>query len=213
MGCFLGRCPIALIYPTAGPYLGTYVPSTFGTDAEPFTYALGLMRDGWSLEWSTHEHLVNRTISWAHTTIEGIHLGADWSLKARALEYDISNQKVNGVSPSICGVTEALWPWGNRTGGYVPPFSPVAISAKLLVAASGVSQRYTDRAGTLNLTAVSGTTASFSPSTLTADYVINRNGSLNFDSKLREAPLNFLLLPFTTPPGFGGNQTVWFTTT
>jgi hypothetical protein len=94
------------------------------------------------------------------------------------------------------GPPDAAWPWNFATinGGTLP--SPVG--PKFAVNAGTISRRWEDSAGGLVLTAIVGTPASGNPATLTAPYAIsNRRGRLNFDSRLRELPLDFQLLPFT----------------
>ena len=62
---------MALITTIAGPYVGTADGS-----------ALGITRSGYSLSWTVHAHVVNDTTSWGRSMIEGVFMGADWSLAA-----------------------------------------------------------------------------------------------------------------------------------
>ena len=264
---------MALISPTAGPYLGDYFPPGISPGI-----VLGIMRYGYVLEWQIYGHEVNRTTSWARTTIEGIHLGADWRLTSQAMEYsspgslggitgsgdfgafppgdgewvvddaslfplsgtativysngqtatftytgktpnfvfdDLVNWTLTGVTliaggpgdvnPGAAvtivtkfggGVPDAAWPWNFADN--IASTLPTPVGPKFAVAAQSVSRRWTDSAGTIVLTAATGTTASGSPATLTAPKAIsNRRGRLNFDSRLREVPLDFQLLPVT----------------
>lgn len=179
---------MALIIPTSGPYTSLYTPH-FRSPNPGTRASLGLMRSGWELHWDVHTYPVNDTTSWGKTLIELIYLGADWRLKAQALEY------------SVGALTEAAWAWNGGQEDVGELFNVVA---------SNIGQRATNASsGGLILTAVAGPPAQSSPGTLTADNVVTVGGSFGMDSRLREIPIDFRLLPTTTTPDF---VTQWFTT-
>jgi hypothetical protein len=195
---------LALLVPTSGPYVAAYSPRQ-GTVLLPGSVpgptslygAVGLCRRGWDLLWHVHDHRVDDTTSWARTLIELLYLGADWFLRAQALEYfaaGIPGALTLGVAPG--GLPEVAWPYGANGPGLPAGGVGNLFSAVL----DGVGARgSTETSGTLLLSAVSGTPAATSPASLTAGHAVNGLGSINMDSRLRECQLNLRLLPYSTP--------------
>lgn len=188
---------MALITAIAGPY--TAVHSIKG--GVPFAL-VGVAREGFHLSWSTHEHEIRKTTSFASSLIESIYLGADWGIQMHLREY------------ARQGFLDIVWPWGARNDSALAPSMGPTFPVKM----GRAGRRATDNAGILLLTSTLATPAVASPATLTANFAILRQGggsSLNFDSTLRESPVTMNLLPYDYTNGDfdGGMMHIWFLTT
>ena len=188
---------MALILPTAGPYICGYAPKT-GTQlfsATPGPVAafanVGLCRRGWDLMWEVREYRTDDTTSWGRSLIELIYLGADWSMRATALEYfapGIPGALSLGFGAG--GFPEIAWPWGSQG---------TTVGARFGASLQNVGQRASNSAsGILTLLSVAGTTASASPAVFTASQAVSGSGGFGFNSQLRESNLHMRLIPYST---------------
>lgn len=183
---------MALINVVAGAYTGVFT-APYVND---FTQIGLLTERGYELAWTIHGRPINDTTSYANSLIDGIYLGADWNLIFVAREFLFG------------GALDAFWPFGT--------IGDVRMDAALPIKMGYAGQRWRDRAGTIILTAVTGTPADGNPATLTAEQAIVAPGSYRFamTSKIRELPINLMLLPVE-----GGSELVtdreqfWFETT
>lgn len=173
---------MALITTISGPYVGVVGSGI----------PLGMTQSGFTLSWAIHGHRVNKTNSWGKTLIEGVFMGADWSISAVFRE-------ANSV-----GLLATMYPWG-RNAAANPRTLPYMLG--------NMGRRWTSFAVPLTLASFAGTPAAASPATLTATQAIVPDGAyrLNFDSSSRDIPVQYVLLPDSSS-GLAGEE-LWFTTT
>jgi hypothetical protein len=144
----------------AGRYSATYQPP-----GEP-AYSIGIMEEGYQIQYRALASLVNKTDAYGLTPIESFHQGFELYIAGTAREW-------------ITGVHRMLNPMNGWNGGSGGVFSLGTIGTA-----------YTDRAGTLVLTATAGTPAASSPSTLTAAYA---SLAENFDVSMLFGPAERLM--------------------
>lgn len=195
---------MALITVCAGAYVGSYAARTgLGTAATQSSPVLiGVTRSGYTLSWAVHSHEIRKTISYRLALIEGIYMGADWSVQFTAREA------------LYAGVLRMMWPWGALDSELMTTIYPVRM---------GSPAAYFDRAGALVLTSTSATPAEASPATFTASKALPipiGQGQMTFDSTARELSLSAKLLPYEVSTSYQAagepaalQQTVWFVTT
>lgn len=193
---------MALISIVAGAYDGFLSPHG-GNDVLP----IGLTRNGYALKWMIHGVRSNKTTSFGSTLLDGVYLGADWSVQFVGREY------------TKRGLMEAMWPYS--TLGDIP------IDQKIGVSLSKVGKKHTSSAGTLLLIAVSlagpvkttaagdfGVAGTGRPGTLTAKSAIIADGfpiELSFNSMERTVAISMNLLPYHESAN--NPEIIWFSTT
>lgn len=128
------------------------------------------------------------------TLVEAIHRGINWRLRIRGLEFN---------KP---GMLQAIQAFG-ASGNSGTTFTPVLQS---------IGDRYSKFSQTLLLTSILGLYPPTMPSTLTALSAIvapQSNVEYLMTSKVREAPFEFVLLPYSAVAGTNNNTSTSFTTT
>lgn len=162
----------ALILPISGPYLGDW-------NGEPF----GILNDdGFELQVTIQGQEVNETDQYGMTLVEGIYRGQNWRVRLRGLEWD--NE----------GLLDSLQMFG-QTGGS-GTFTPELLK-------NALGNRWSAFCETMLLTAILGNPPSI-PQTLTAlnaGIAPNSQSAFMMTSKVRELPLEFVLLPYSTTVG------------
>jgi hypothetical protein len=173
----------ALVVPVSGPYTGTWNFNALGTQND----------DGFALLGTWQGQEVNLSDAYGMTLVEAIWRGLNWRLRFRGLEFNKA------------GILAALQAFGS-TG------DPTATITPLL---ANVGDRVSKFAQPLNLTAILGNPPTM-PQTLQALGAVvapQSNAEYLMTSKVREAPFEFVLLPYKATIGSLLNQNVSFTTT
>ncbi len=162
----------------AGPYTMTWTPPS-GT-----AQALGILQDGFELEWMMHAELIKGD-NLGDTVQDGVYRGGDMFVNCVCEEFDAA----------------ALYGGhATRTQIFNPANANFGRHGQAGVLLSAL-------AGVLILARVSASTGA-TPTTITADRAILANGHViraKFASRLRVIPMRFQLLPYTA-----SSNTVWF---
>ena len=158
-----------LIVPVSGPYIGTFGGAANGIQGD----------DGYKLTGSWKAQEINETDQYGLTLIDYIHRGHDWRCVTRGQDYKaglLASLQAFGTAPSVAGaiLAPALTNIGNDA---LNGFTSVLV-----------------------LTRVLGFPPS-TPASLTASQCVlapNNTTELLFTSKLRELPIEWVFLPYTT---------------
>lgn len=173
-----------LIVPVSAPYVGTWNGAALGTQND----------DGFVLIGSYQGQEINQSDLYGMTLMEAIWRGLNWRLRFRGLEWN---------KP---GILSALQAFGS-SGAAATSFTPTLQS---------IGDRWSKFSQALVLTAVLGAYPPTLPTTLTALSAIiapQSNVEHMMTSKMREAPLEMVLLPYSAVLGSSNNTAVSFTTT
>lgn len=173
----------ALVLPVSGPYTATWDAFSLGTQND----------DGYVLAGTWQGQEVNSSDAYGMTLVEAIWRGLNWRLRFRSLEFNRP------------GVLAAMQSFGS-TGAPNTTFTP---------ALQSIGQRFSYFAQPLVLTAILPNPPTF-VQTLTAINAIiapQSNTELLMTSKVREAPLEMVLLPYQATVGSLSNVNISFTTT
>lgn len=174
----------ALVVPVSGPYIGTWNGAALGTQND----------DGFVLAGSYQGQEISQTDAWGMTLVEAIWRGINWRLRFRGMEFN---------KPGMLSAIQAF----GSTGAAATTFTPTLQS---------IGDRYSKFAQALVLTSILGVYPPTMPSTLTALGAIvapQSNVEYLMTSKAREAPFEFVLLPYSGVLGTANNTAVSFTTT
>lgn len=173
----------ALVVPVSGPYTATWNAFSLGTQND----------DGYVLIGQYTGQEVNQSDAYGMTLVEAIWRGLNWRMRFRGLEFN---------KPGILAALQAF----GSTGAPNTTFTPTL---------DNIGDRYSKFAQSLVLTAILGNPPTF-VQTLTADGAIiapQSNVEQLMTSKVREAPLEMVLLPYEETIGSLQDQAVSFTTT
>ncbi len=171
-----------LVVPVSGPYTGTWNAFTMGTQND----------DGFQLAGSWQGQEVNASDAFGMTLVEAIWRGLNWRIRLRGLEFNKT------------GILASLQALGS-TGAPSTTFTPIN---------ANIGDRMSKFAQPLVLTAILGNPPTF-VQTLTANGAIvapQSNVEYLMTSKVREAPFEFVLLPYAATVG-SLTPNVSFTTT
>ncbi len=173
-----------LVVPVSGPYTAIWNSFSLGTQND----------DGYSLNatWTGQE--VNQSDAYGMTLVEAIWRGLNWKLRFRGLEWN---------KPGILASMQAF----GSTGAPSTTFTPTL---------GAIGDRYSKFAQSLVLNSILGAYPPTIPQTLTALGAIvspNSNAEYIMTSKVREAPFEFVLLPYSATIGSLTNQNIAFSTT
>lgn len=130
--------------------------------------------DGYELSYSPKGQEVNDTDAYGMTLVEVIYRGGDWRIRWKTKEW----------TSGMLGAFQIF--------GQLSSFAP---------ALGIIGRKFTDMASALVLTVTNGTPAVGNPNTLTASQAIlspNSNISTQFTSKVREVPIEQVLLPYVS---------------
>lgn len=149
--------------------------------------SLGILEeDGFEVSVQPKGEEINQSDAYGLSLLDFIFRGADWRCRYRGKEYGTS-------------ILQVLWPWG-KGAQQLSPLMGV------------IGRRASDVAGSLVLTATTGSPAANSPATLTAGLCItspNTNLPMNLTSRARIVPIEQVWLPYVV----AGSDVGWFTTT
>lgn len=177
--------PAGLVIPVSGPYTGTWALGGL----------LGIMDDdGFVLTGTWHGEEINATDAYGMTLVEAIYRGLDWRVSFVALEF---NQ---------LGIIEILNTFGVTDLARVGEFNP-----KL----DYIGERYSTFARALVLNSILGAYPPTTPQTFTAVNAViapETNVEMLMTSKMREVPIDMVLLPYVSAAGTLTLPPVSFTT-
>lgn len=174
----------ALVVGVSGPYTATWNGSTLGTQND----------DGYVLMGTYQGQEINQSDAYGLTLVEAIWRGLNWKIRFRGLEFNKA------------GILSALQAFGS-SGATATTFTPVLQS---------IGDRYSKFAQSLVLTSILGAYPPAMPQTLTALNAIiapQSNVELLMTSKLREAPIEMVLLPYSAVVTSNNITATSFTTT
>ena len=173
----------ALVVPISGPYTATWN-----------SFALGTMNDdGYTLAGAYQGQEVNASDAYGMTLVEGIWRGLNWRMRFRGLEF------------SKAGILASMQAFGS-TGAPSTTFTPTL---------ANIGDRYSKFAQALVLTAVLGNPPTFLQTLTALNAIVAPQSNVEYllTSKVREAPFELVLLPYSSSVGSLSNQNVSFTTT
>ncbi len=163
--------PAALVLPISGPYLTTWNAFSVGWQND----------DGYVLMGAWQGQEVNLSDAFGMTLVEAIWRGLNWKLRFRGLEFNFR------------GILASMQAFGS-TGAPETTFTPIL---------DNVGDRYSKFAHTLLMTALLGNPPTM-PQTLTAmNSIVAPQSNVEYlmTSKVREAPFEMVLLPYTAVVG------------
>lgn len=170
--------------PVSGPYTATYNASSLGTQND----------DGFALLGTYQGQEINASDAYGMTLVEAIWRGLNWRLRFRGLEFN-----KGGLLYAI----QAMGASGNQFTTFTPTLA-------------NVGDRMSKFAQSLVLTSVLGAYPPTMPATLTAlSAIVAPQSSVEFlmTSKMREAPFEMVLLPYSAVISSANNISTSFTTT
>ena len=172
-----------LVVPVSGPYTATMAGLSLGTQND----------DGYVLMGSFQGQEVNASDAYGMTLVEAIWRGLNWRLRFRGLEFN---------KPGILAAMQMFGSTGSPNTTLTPTLA-------------NVGNRYSAFAQALVLTAILGNPPTFVQGLTAINAVISPqlNTEYMMTSKVREAPFELALLPYSTTVGSLTNQNVSFTTT
>ncbi len=172
----------ALVVPVSGPYTAVWAGAPMGTQND----------DGYVLTGTYQGQEVNASDAYGMTLVEAIWRGLNWRMRFRGLEFN---------KPGILAALQAFGSAGAATGTFTPTLQ-------------NVGDRVTKFANPLVLTAILPNPPCFvqTITALNAGIAPQSNMEAMLTSKVREAPIEMALFPYTVA-GSGGVVNVSFTTT
>lgn len=151
-----------------GSYVAGRYSATFGAAD------IGQSEDGFELEFSFKQELIDKTDAYARTIIDMIGQGCDTYVSANLIEW-------------IPGSKALLWAYGGGVMGKI-----FSVAAPPAVFASNLASAFV-------MTSTANTTAASNPATLTGSKAFpapNFNPKILCDSRLRKLPIRLILLPY-----------------
>lgn len=173
-----------LVVPVSGPYIGLWNGAALGTQND----------DGFVLTGAYTGQEVNQTDAYGMTLVEAIWRGLNWRVRFRGMEFN---------KPGMLSAIQAF----GSSGAAATTFTPTLQS---------IGDRYSRYSQTLLLTSILGAYPPTMPSTLTALSAIvapQSNVEYLMTSKVREAPFEMVLLPYSAVISSNNNVSTSFTTT
>jgi hypothetical protein len=160
-----------LVIPISGPYTGIYDNLTIGT----------LNDDGYELAVTIQGQEINETDAYGMTLVEAIYRGQNWRLRMRGLEW----------LPGLL--------WAMQTFGAQAAKASGLLGPRL----QAIGDRWSTYSRILILTALLSNPPTV-PQVLTADSAViapQQQSTFNLTSKMRELPIEMVLLPYHTTVG------------
>ncbi len=180
----------ALVLPVSGPYTATYGGS--GNN-----FSLGTQNDdGFILAGTYQGQEVNASDAYGMTLVEAIFRGINWRLRFRSLEFN---------KP---GVLIAIQVFGS-SGAAGTTFTPS------LGSGTAIGGRYSQFAQALVLSSILGSPPTFVQSLTAMSAIVAPQSNVEYlmTSKVREAPFEFILLPYAAVVGSSVGNAISFSTT
>jgi hypothetical protein len=173
-----------LVVPVSGPYTATWNGASLGTQDD----------NGYVLVGTYQGQEINQSDAYGMTLVEAIYRGLNWRMRFRSLEFNKA------------GILASIQAFG-ASGSSTTTFTPVL---------ANIGNRMTNFAQSLVLTAILGAYPPTMPNTLTAVNAIiapQSNIELMMTSKMREAPLEMILMPYSAVVSSSNITATSFTTT
>lgn len=160
-----------MVVPISGPYTGTWGGNAVGTQND----------DGFVLVGTYQGQEVNASDAYGMTLVEAIWRGLNWRLRFRGLEFNKA------------GILAAVQAFGS-SGAPTSTFTPTLAS---------IGDRYSKFAQSLVLTAVLANPPTMPQSFTAGNAIMAPQSNVEFlmTSRVREAPLEFVLLPYQAVVG------------
>lgn len=173
----------AVVLPISGPYTATWNQNTLGTQND----------DGYVLSGTYQGQEVNLSDAYGMTLVEAIWRGLNWRMRFRGLEFNKA------------GILASAQAFGS-TGDPTTTFTPIV---------DNIGDRYSAYAKPLVLTAILGNPPTFIQTLTATNAIVAPQSNVEYlmTSKVREAPFEMVLLPYSTTVGSLPNQILAFTTT
>jgi len=171
-----------LVVPISGPYVGTWDAFPLGTQND----------DGYELAATLNGQEVNETDAYGMTLVEAIFRGMNWRARMRGLEW----------KAGLLAILQMFGTSGTAGDGGLTPIL------------ANIGDRWTAFCQPLVLTAILGSppTAPQSLTATNAGFAPNSQSLFNMTSKVRELPLELVLLPYSITVGSNAVH-IPFTTT
>lgn len=172
----------ALVLPISGPYVGTWAGFGLGTQDD----------NGYVLNGTYQGQEINQSDAYGMTLVEAIWRGVNWRMRFRGLEFN---------KPGILAALNMFGSSGTGSATFTPTLQ-------------NIGDRWSRYMNPMVLTSILPNPPTF-PQTMTAlNAGIAPQSSVEhiMTSKMREAPFEFVFLPYTVS-GSGGVVNVSFTTT
>jgi hypothetical protein len=166
-----------LVVPISGPYTATWNALPMGT----------LNDDGYVLTYTVQGQEINESDAYGMTLTEAIYRGGNWRLRIRGLE---ANKTGLNTLLQMFGTTVSTTP-------------PIPATSTLIPALANIGDRWTKYCQALVLTAILGNPPT-TPQGLTATnagLAPQQATEMMFTSKMREVPIEMVLLPYSTTVG------------
>jgi hypothetical protein len=160
-----------LVVPVSGPYTATWNAFSLGTQND----------DGYVLRGTYQGQEINASDAYGMTLVEAIWRGLNWRLRFRGLEFN---------KPGILASVQAF----GSTGASNTTFTPIL---------SNIGQRFTAFAQALVLTAILGNPPTFVQTLTATNAIVAPQTDVEYlmTSKMREAPFEMVLLPYSAVVG------------
>jgi len=168
--------PAGLVVPCSGPYTAAWDASILGTQND----------DGYVLSCTVQGQEVNETDQFGQTLVEGVYRGQNWRVRLRGLEYKLGLLRILQTFGRLAGPSATL----------APTLTGLVLNGLPTV---NVGDLWTNYCGTLLLTAILGNPPT-TPQSLTASnagIAPQQTTEMMFTSKVREVPLEMVLIPYT----------------
>ena len=163
--------PAGLVVPISGPYTATWNAFTLGTQND----------DGYVLTGTYQGQEVNMSDAYGMTLVEAIWRGLNWKLRFRGLEFNKT------------GILASMQAFGS-TGAPSTTFTPIL---------ANIGDRYTRFAQALVLTAILANPPTFVQTLTANNSIVSHQSNVEYllTSKVREAPFEMVLLPYSATVG------------
>jgi hypothetical protein len=161
-----------LVVPVSGPYTATWNGSALGTQND----------DGFVLSGTYQGQEISASDAYGMTLVDAIYRGLNWRMRFRGLEWN---------RPGILAAIQAF----GSTGSPGTTFTPTL---------TNIGQRMSNYAQALVLSSILGVYPPTIPTTITALGAIiapQSNVEYMLTSKVREAPMEMVLLPYAASVG------------
>lgn len=172
-----------LVVPISGPYTGTWNAMALGTQND----------DGFILRATYQGQEINASDAYGMTLVEAIYRGINWRMTFRGLEWN---------QPGLLAAMQAF----GSTGAPSTTFTPYLLN---------IGDRWTKFGQAMVLTAILSNPPTFIQTLTALSAVVAPQSNIEamLTSKMREAPMEFVLFPYHATIGSLSFISVAFTTT
>jgi hypothetical protein len=163
--------PAALVVPVSGPYVGTFSALPIGTNHD----------DGYEMAATLQGQEIRETDAYGMTLVEAIYRGQNWRIRLRGLEW----------KSGLLAILQGFGAQQPLAQGLLGPYL------------ANIGDRWSKFSSTLLLTAILANppTVPLSLTALLASFAPNTTSAFLMTSKMRELPLEMVLLPYSAVVG------------